>query len=312
MNFSIIVPHYNDLEGLNRLLSSLPKRNDIEIVVVDDNSNLEKNTFNDLATQYDFLNVRFFVNSTGVKGAGACRNLGLQKITGTYLLFADADDYFLENAFDVLDEQLLSAPGSDIYYFKPTSKCLMTGDLSDRHIRYADLVDGYLNNGDNEISARFRVPWSKLYLAKFVKENDCTFDEVMASNDVMFSIKTGFLAKKIQVVDDVIYCVTRGKGTLTVNKSKTNQVSRLLVAMKESEFIHKNKIPVEQDSLVGLIRDNIKFLDFKLFTMIVKNCFKGNLLLFPWSYSQYVKNPKLIIKRLTGKDKSSINDDKYT
>ena len=112
--------------------------------------------------------------------------------------------------------------------------------------------------------------------------------------------------------ESVIYCVTRGKGNLTVNKTKQNQVSRLLVAMRESEFINKNKITVEQDSVVGLIRDNIAFLDVKLIGLIIKNYFKGNLIFFPHSYSHYMKNPKLILNRITKSDKASINDDRYS
>ena len=312
MKFSIIVPHYNDLEGLNRLLASIPERNDMEIIIVDDNSNVEQSVFDVLVSAHSNLNIHFYVNNKGAKGAGACRNLALDKVTGQYTLFADADDFFVDNAFELLDQELNNAPGNDIYYFKPTSQCLLSGELSDRHIRYAVLVDNYLNNGDNAISARFRVPWSKLYLTQFIKENNCKFDEVMASNDVMFSVKTGYLAKRIHVSNGIIYCVTRGKGTLTVNKTKTNQVSRMLVAIRESEYIHNNNIPVEQDSVVGLIRDNVQFLDVKLVVLIIKNYIKRNLIFFPHSYTEYIKSPKLIINRIIKKEKSSIHDDRYT
>lgn len=38
INYSFIIPHHNGLILLNRLLDSIPQRSDIEIIVVDDNS----------------------------------------------------------------------------------------------------------------------------------------------------------------------------------------------------------------------------------------------------------------------------------
>lgn len=311
MMFSIVVPHYNDLVGLKRLFQSLPQRNDIEVIVIDDNSVIQLNKFSELATEFQYLNIKFYANTKGIKGAGACRNIGLDKVKGEYILFADADDYFLPDAFNILDNVLSNAPNNDIYYFKPTSQCLITGKLSDRHVVYVDLIDRYLKHGDNAINARFRVPWSKVYFARFVKESHCKFDEVLASNDVMFSLKTGFLAKKIHVLEDAIYCVTRGKGTLTVNRTKENQQSRLMVAIRESEFINRNNIQIEKASVVGLIRGYFPYLEINLTTLIFKNYIKGNLIFFPRSYWGYIKNPKLIIKRIKDKNKLSIHDDKY-
>ena len=42
INYSIIIPHKNSPELLNRCLASIPQRNDIEIIVVDDNSDSAK------------------------------------------------------------------------------------------------------------------------------------------------------------------------------------------------------------------------------------------------------------------------------
>ena len=39
-NYSVIIPHYNIVPLLERCLKSIPDREDIQIVVVDDNSNV--------------------------------------------------------------------------------------------------------------------------------------------------------------------------------------------------------------------------------------------------------------------------------
>jgi glycosyltransferase involved in cell wall biosynthesis len=52
MKYSVITPHYKDLKGLNRLLKSLPRRNDIEVVIVDDNSDINTNVLSELVREY--------------------------------------------------------------------------------------------------------------------------------------------------------------------------------------------------------------------------------------------------------------------
>jgi glycosyltransferase involved in cell wall biosynthesis len=84
MKYSVITPHYKDLKGLNRLLKSLPRRNDIEVVIVDDNSDINTNVLSELVREYKGINARFYVNILGPKGAGTCRNLGLEKVLGIY------------------------------------------------------------------------------------------------------------------------------------------------------------------------------------------------------------------------------------
>ena len=41
MNYSIIIPHKNTPELLRRCIKSIPQRDDLEIIIVDDNSSKE-------------------------------------------------------------------------------------------------------------------------------------------------------------------------------------------------------------------------------------------------------------------------------
>lgn len=38
LNFTIIIPHFNTPTLLLRLIKSIPERNDLELIIVDDNS----------------------------------------------------------------------------------------------------------------------------------------------------------------------------------------------------------------------------------------------------------------------------------
>ena len=95
-NFTIIIPHYNIPDLLMRCLKSIPIREDIQVIVVDDcspNAETYKLTYPELSRP-------FLEYYSTVKGgsAGRARNVGLDHARGKWILFADADDFF-ENGF---------------------------------------------------------------------------------------------------------------------------------------------------------------------------------------------------------------------
>ena len=83
---SVVIPHYNDIDRLTRLLKALAetKPADAEIVVVDNNSTV------DLApAQAAYPMVRFLTEPEN--GAAAARNRGVAETSGAMLFFIDAD-----------------------------------------------------------------------------------------------------------------------------------------------------------------------------------------------------------------------------
>lgn len=115
INYTVIIPHKNCPDLLERCVDSIPIRNDIQVVVVvDDNSdNVEK--IKELESKYHNRNILFVYTKDG-KGAGFARNQGLNMAKGKWLLFSDSDDFFAENAFSCFDEYLDSE--YDIVFFK--------------------------------------------------------------------------------------------------------------------------------------------------------------------------------------------------
>lgn len=110
INYSIIIPHKNIPVLLQRCLSSIPRRNDIQVIVVDDNSDLQMVDFSSFPGLEDpFVEVVFTKEG---KGAGYARNIGLDKVKGKWLLFIDADDYFYDGMSQSIDSFVKSTHGN--------------------------------------------------------------------------------------------------------------------------------------------------------------------------------------------------------
>ena len=102
--YSIIIPHKNNPILLSRCLDTIPVRNDVQIIVVDDNSDRKLiNPDNYPGKNRNDVEV-VFLDSTQSKFAGRARNIGLGKVKGKWIIFADADDYFTDNLSILLDK----------------------------------------------------------------------------------------------------------------------------------------------------------------------------------------------------------------
>lgn len=239
---SIIIPHYNTPESLIRLIQSIPEKQEIQVIVVDDNSTVNLCVFEEFLKKGTERNICFYKNNSGVKGAGASRNVALGHAEGEWILFADADDFFIDGFYESVSPYLDSE--EDMVYFPPTSMDVTTGETSSRHVMYMELVDKYRENPTlknlTEMKYGFCTPWSKLIRSSVMKKNKIYFDEIMVSNDIMCMTKTAFFSKKVTASDKTIYCVTRGGKTLTSQKDEKRFDTRVDVLISRYTFLNEH------------------------------------------------------------------------
>lgn len=214
ISYSIIIPHKNTPSLLQRCLDSIPQRSDIEIIIVDDNSDEQKVDFKCFPGKFRD-NVKIYFTKEG-KGAGYARNIGLKHAKGKWLLFADADDFYHPSAFQTLDSYLNT--NYDIIYFFAYSIDTETGLPSPREKDLNHFYKKY--DPKKEKSAdyiRFKSwePWNKMIKYDFWAKHKILFDEIPFGNDFNFSMKLSCLAHKYKIIQEKLYCLTYLPNSIT-------------------------------------------------------------------------------------------------
>lgn len=242
ITYSIVVPHYTktDTRLLERCVNSIPERDDVEILIVD-NSPIEISSI-----LFSYRKNTRILYSDKNKGAGCARNVGLRHATGKWLIFADADDKFTEKAFEYFDHHINDS--ADIIYFKTTSFDDRIMQEVKRHYKYNQLIDDYKSLLPKDNGFRLRVahyvPWGKMIKKEMVDKYNITFDEVPASNDIVFCTKTGLAAKKIDVDNHIIYCIYVTEGSLTRTKNLKNFSSRFYAFCRCNDVLKQHGYPI--------------------------------------------------------------------
>ena len=259
-SFSIIIPHYDIPDLLMRCLKSIPISEDIQVIVVDDNSP-DSDTY---LEKYIELSRPYleFIRTTKGGGAGYARNIGLDHANGKWLIFADADDYFVKNTFSIIKEYEYS--DVDVVYFKTKSVFSDNPkEPSTRGRQQNSLVDGYLYNGEeNKLRVEYWSPWGKMIRRELIVNHNLRFDEVRYSNDHYFSAIVGLNAKAIKADSRVVYVVTRRDGSLTSGgPDKPHEIEiRAEVNFRVQKLLRKHHImlkpmPFRTDMIVMLKYD---------------------------------------------------------
>lgn len=272
INYSIIIPHKNIPKLLDRCLNSIPIRDDVQIIVVDDNSDPEKVDFTEFPG-LDRPNTEVYFTKES-KGAGFARNIGLGKAKGKWLIFADADDFFNECLNRLLDDY--KDADADLIYFQTNSVDNNTlVEKNSRGVYYNYWIKKSVEKGEIENNIRYRIhpPWGKFFSHKLIKEHKIKFDEVITSNDVMFSTKTGHYAKKILLDLNFMYCSTFRQNSLEYTNTKVNISPRFYVALSQYRFllsVSKAKYRINIWEFIS----QLKVLDSKKNIFYIKQCIK--------------------------------------
>ena len=101
---SIIVPIYNEENTLERCLNSLHKQtfSDYEVLLINDGST---DSSLEICEKYEKLDERFKIFSRENAGPSAARNLGIDRASGEFIYFVDADDHIEHTAIEKMYDE---------------------------------------------------------------------------------------------------------------------------------------------------------------------------------------------------------------
>lgn len=297
---SIIIPHKNTPDLLQRCIDSVPCDNNIEIIIVDDNSDESVVNFNHFPGQ-NRENVNILFSKEG-KGAGYARNLGLDQATGNWVTFMDSDDLFSEMFGEILAFTTLC--DSDIIY--TNVRFVDSEDVTREVVRSGsshiqDCFAGYKKGQISETVFRYEFPalWGKIIRRSLISKHNIRFDEVRWANDVYFSTQAGCLAEKITVLDEVLYIATRRKGSLTYNflSSEQEYLTRLGEALKSEQFLKQHNVKENPLYAVNIMQGMYKNCgQWEFFKIMWRN--RSNSAIFRSMFSYYCGSRFDAIKRL--------------
>lgn len=181
---SVIMPNFNKRPNLEKTLASVFQQDmtEFELIAIDDASS---DGSREMLEEYANLhaNLRLYLMEQNVR-QGICRNLGIEKARGAYLIFLDSDDLCLPGFFaEAL--RAITATGADLVLFSSrmvtyAGKTEWTEQLEDRLINSNEAIRSFFQ-------AKIQpAPWAKIFRADVVKNANLKFSDYVLHQDAPF------------------------------------------------------------------------------------------------------------------------------
>lgn len=208
---TIIVPCYNVENYIAQCLESIVAQtcSNLEIICVNDGSTDYTLT---ILNNYASGDPRIQVISQQNAGLSAARNTGIEKSSGVYLMFVDADDWLepdaVEKAFPTEGEDLVCFSYNRIFQHTKTPRDLKISGTHDAGFiqrRITGLLGAELRDpsqADSLVTA-----WGKLYKAELIRQHQISFTDtkIIGTEDALFNVQFLEFASKVKVLNLPLY-----------------------------------------------------------------------------------------------------------
>lgn len=260
--FSVIIPHRDSIQTLPRLLASIPNDPRVEIIIVDNSLKPLERT----AIQTDRKFALYYSDFHKFGGGG--RNVGIEHAQGKWLLFADADDYFSDAAFNLFFAQANNE--ADIVYTCMEGVEEQTGKRHPRGDIYTHLVREYLTGkcDDQRLRYLFQSPCCKMLRKKLIDDNQIRFSEVLTGNDALFSVKSGYFAKSVVAYGVITYIATVGNANISRRKDYESFRCRYIEDLKINQFLRQHGVREWQYPVMVSIKQSRRYGWGKVFDLL--------------------------------------------
>lgn len=218
IRYSFLIPFWN-LEHwmLQRMLDSIPHRDDVEILLLDNASdNVDKEHFPGL----DDANTRV-IFQTERKSVGYCRNYLIEQAQGEWIIFADADDVFFTKELNRLMD-LQETEEYDLVYWG-LQQLFPDGVVMDDSLGYHGIGIQPMTDKSYALAHKYESPHKMVRRQLLMTHLEVRFDEIPIFEDVAYSVGVLLNAQRVGVYPPMIYQYIR-RGSSTLGKNWTVEV----------------------------------------------------------------------------------------
>lgn len=229
MRFSIIIPIYNTEKYIDICINSILNQDfkDFELILLNDGSNDNSGNICDTFAKIDS---RIILINKENSGASDCRNIGMKKAKGDYILFLDSDDFFVEDCLRKIDQDIYKNMNAEIFmgkfnfYYEDSGLSRTTEFNYDSNKLESSDTDDILAYLLEEVPEQIWSVWRNIYKRDFLISKNLLFNkELILGEDIDFVIRTIIVAENVGSIEYPIvnYRIMRSESiTNTLNLKK--------------------------------------------------------------------------------------------
>lgn len=250
MILSIVVPMYNVELYIEECLLSCIQQDiphcNYEIIVINDGSmDYSLKIAEDIASRFDNIKIYSQPNS----GLSVARNVGLQYARGKYVWFVDSDDRIRENCLSQIVDQC-EKENLDILAIAAAN---IVKDKEIRRFQYVDHKVVFGVEALEKVVMQHCVPFS-IYRREFLLKYELIFFPGIFHEDLEFSPRSYFYAKRIGFTNEIFYLVNINPNSITrsINYKKSFDLLQVAISIHhfQEKILIKNRFFHDHISLV--------------------------------------------------------------
>lgn len=243
VKISVIVPCHNDGQYLPRCLDSLTGQTlqDIEILVVENRSSDNSQA---VIEEYAQKDSRIKALSISTESLSLARNKGLDKASGTYVMFCDPDGWFEPDMCRIM---YYAIENSETDIADCGISCEFSADMTeqDRARRYSEDFSGPRRSGIHSLTRKHLLSTnptvcSKIWRRDLIEHTALRFSPLRAHEDYDFWYRYAFRSQTICYIRNQLYHYFISQASINdslASEDNPNRKSRLDVAMSFLDFV---------------------------------------------------------------------------
>lgn len=237
---SVIVPVYNAERYLDECIAGIIGQSyaDFELILINDGSS---DSSGEICRRHAGKDSRIIVIDKPNGGVSAARNTALDTARGKWIIFSDADDYYLPGAFEKLISAATSAP--DIDMAVGSHLRLENGKTSYPATQKADMSRSAMS-----AMTHFAL-WGYIFRKDIIDRYSIRFDTSLAlSEDRLFMAEFAIKARAIAMIPDPVYVYRIHQASACRRAKDIVKASRMQFEAIEKMYLLKNQVSKSSDA----------------------------------------------------------------